>query len=252
MNSPNSVHTAVLLLAGNHPRHNDEVENLSYGLVEVNGRTLVQCTVEQLVKSGFKKILIVTGQRSKALQIVSENPAVEVMYDALFADFGSMYALRRAVSKIQFPFLLIESNILFETRLIQLAQTMAQPNGVLVSTSKQPATSILAEGINNRLLAFAPRGEESNAQQTPSLVSLGIFKISRSMFAHMLAYAVERAYTDPFLDHIDCISGIAHTVDIRMVGEKDMRWTQVGSSGDMTKALNYFYPLFIQQEEQLR
>lgn len=245
----NSVPTAVILLAGNDPRYADETERMPYGLYEVDGRTLLQCSVEQLLQTDIKRIIIVTGQRSRSLSLFAHTPGVDVVYDALFADFGSMFALRRIAPLIHtHPFVLVESALLFESSLISLINTMPYPNGVLVSPTVSPINGIVADASNDRLLALSRVSSSAETVPTNGYLSLGIFKLSRHLFAEMLAFAVQRTYTDPFLDYVECINGVASTVDIRLAFTSDYLWSRISSRPDVVWALNHLYPRILQQQ----
>ncbi|HRJ45675.1 MAG: NTP transferase domain-containing protein [Caldilineaceae bacterium] len=246
----NVISTAVLLLAGNDPRYADETEHIPYGLLEVDGRTLLQCAIDQLRQGGMKRIIIVTGQRSRSLAALSQTPGVEVIYDALFADFGSMFALRRIAPFIHsFPFLLVESTLLFESRVARLAHGMTSPNGIVVAETNKAVTGILAEATNSRLLALTRSQIPAQARSAGSYLSLGILKISRHLFAEMLAFAVQRTYTDPFLDYVECVNGVAPAVDIRLAVASTHLWSRINSRPDVDWALNHLYPRILQQQQ---
>jgi len=252
-NAP-AVNTAIILLAGNDPRYIDETERVPCGLLEVNGFTLLQFSVERLLQSGFAQIIVITGQWSRPVQNLAHLAHVKILYDALFADFGSMFALRRVASQLNsYPFVLLESGILFESRLALLAKTMPYANGVVVSNTRSRDSGLLARGVNGRLLILSnegsgpPAADASNTSQ-----ALGVYKISRPMFAEMLTYATQRTYTDPFMDYIDAINGVASTVDVHLVPAPDLLWTQIRSRPEMVWAFNHIYPRIMQQEEQAR
>ena len=229
----------------------DETERIPYGLLDVDGHTLLHSSVERLRQAGFTKIIIVSGQKSKVVSNLAETLGVQLLYDALFADFGSMFALRRLAPLLtSYPFVLVESGIFFESRLALLARTMQPANGVVVSQSVNRSGGIGVEAANNRLLTLAHYNSGSPALGTDTALSSGIYKISRAMYAEMLAFAAQQVYTKPFLDYIDCINGITPAVDIRLVSATHLLWTQVRSRAEMRWALNNLQPRTTRQEDQ--
>ncbi len=72
------------------------------------------------------------------------------------------------------------------------------------------------------------------------------------MFAHMLTFAIDRTYTDPFLDHIDCINGIAHLVDVRVVQESNLIWSHIHSRSDIAWVFRHIQPLITQRDALTR
>lgn len=249
MNGSASTTTAVILLAGNAPRYQDETERTSSALLEVNGHTLLHCAVARLLHVGFRNVLLVTGQTSKAVEAVEAMPGVKVVHDALFADLGSMFALHRAARFIpSFPFVLVESGLLFDSRLGLLARSLSQPNGALVSPSIRESGTVFAAGVNQRLLGLYAGSAQQMAQNSEICTSLGMYKISRPMFTQMLAQAASLAYTHPFLDYVECINEIATQVEISMVPVANLTWANVRNQSDAVWALKNLNPRIIQQE----
>lgn len=245
-----AVKSALILLAGNHPRHWNESEQAPFGLMEMNGCTLVGHTVDYLLAAGLQKIVIVTGLMSRSLQRLDQHSNVDVVWDPLYADFGSMFAVRQVRSLLTMPFLLIESNLLYEMRLLELAVGMGPTNGVVVSAGTTHSDRICADAVNGRLLSLFPTTKNASSPAEGELCSLGMFKISRGLFSRMLTFALDRAYTNPFLDHTECINGVAADVDIQLVQEPNLLWAQIQSRADMRWALHHIYPLIIQQDAQ--
>lgn len=245
-----AVKSALILLAGNHPRHWSESEQAPFGLMEINGCTLFGHTVDYLFSMGVTKIVIVTGRMSRSLQRLDQFPNVDVVWDPLYADFGSMYAIRQASALLRMPFLLIESNLLFERRLLELAVGIEPTNGVVVSQGRSLSQYICAEAVNERLLGLFATRDNAAHKAEGGLCSLGLFKISRDLFSRMLTYALDRAYTNPFLDHTECLNGVAADVEIQLVREPNLLWAQIQSRADMRWALHHVYPLIIQQDAQ--
>lgn len=247
-----TIESALILLAGNHPRHWDEIEQIPFGLMDFDGCTLVGNTVRRLLSMGLKKIVIVTSRMSRTLQWLDRHPNVHVAWDPLYADFGAMFAIRQVSQMLLTPFLLIESNLLYEQKLLQMAVQLEPDNAVIVSKKRSPAAAIVAQAIEGRLLNLSQAEESVSATAVPTVVSLGMFKISRKLFAHMLTYAADRSYTNPFLDHTDCINAVSSEVDIRIVQEPNLLWARIQSQMDRNWALRHIFPLIIQQDEQRR
>lgn len=249
MNGSPSTTTAVILLAGNAPRYQDETERTASALLEINGHTLLHCAVARLLHVGFRNVILVTGQTSKAVEAVEAMPGVKVVHDALFADLGSMFGLHRAARFIpSFPFVLVESGLLFDFRLGLLARSLAQTNGALVSASIRQNDAVFAVGIKQRLLGLYAGSIQQMEQNSEVFTSLGMYKISRPMFTQMLALASGLAYTHPFLDYVECINEIATQVEISMVPVPDLMWANIRNQSDAVWALNSLNPHIIQQE----
>lgn len=249
VNRRNTTTTAVLLLAGNDPRYLDETERTWCALLEVNGHSLLHCAVTRLLQVGFRNVILVTGQTTRAVQAVEQMPGVQVLYDALFADLGSMFALHKAAPLIpSYPFVLVESGLLFDSRLALLARTLPSASGALVSASSKETSTVFAAGVNQRLLGLYTGSVQEMAENAEIFASLGMYKISRQLFAQMLALAAGLAYTHPFLDYVECINEIATQSEISMAPVPDLPWTNVRNRAEAIWALQSLNPHIMRQE----
>ena len=114
-----SVTQAVILAAGSGTRIAGHIAAIPKGFIEIEGRPIIERSIEILFDEGIERVLIVTGYLSHFYEDLERKyPGVETIRNDRFRESGSMYSLYRARDSVDGSFLLLESDIVFETRAI--------------------------------------------------------------------------------------------------------------------------------------
>ena len=133
-NAPPQVRSALLLAAGLGSRLGLLTEALPKCLVSVSGVPILERLLRSLDNHGFERLVIVTGYKAGArLDYVGERfggIAVEYIVSPLFETTNNIYSLCLARQLIDEPFLLVESDVVFDEPLLE---PLLQPGRIAVS-----------------------------------------------------------------------------------------------------------------------
>ena len=111
------ITTAVILAAGLGMRLRDAFSGKPKGLLAIGGQPLVERSIQQLMAHGINDIVVVTGYLAEEYEALADvYPYVRTVHNPSYADSGSMYSLYCARDAITGPFLLLESELLYENR----------------------------------------------------------------------------------------------------------------------------------------
>ncbi len=128
------VRTALLLAAGTGSRLSPLTDSTPKCLVEVNGIPILERLIRSLRDHGFKRLVVVVGHLSEVIQdyLGSRYADIEITYIAspLYKTTNNIYSLWLAGKVIDEPFLLIESDLVFQPKLLK---PMLQPDRIAVS-----------------------------------------------------------------------------------------------------------------------
>ncbi len=131
---PSPVSTAVLLAAGSGCRLQPLTRNHPKCLTEVGGVPILERLVNALNDHGFERLIVVVGyleHRIRAFLEGCRGPlAVDYVVNARYRTTNNLYSLWLAREAIRQPFLLLESDLLFDAHLLKLLQ---QPDRMAVS-----------------------------------------------------------------------------------------------------------------------
>ncbi len=178
------VTTALLLAAGTGNRLQPFTDSMPKCLVEVNGRPILERLIDNLSDNGFKRLVIVTGYMDHCIQrFVNEyggELTIELISNPLFETTNNIYSLWLARNKIRESFLLVESDLVFESSQLE---NLLYPNKIAISHI-QPwmnGTTVTLDSIN-RVQAFGM----GSYVDSPCYKTVNIYSLSYSSWQNII------------------------------------------------------------------
>jgi choline kinase len=152
------VRTALLLAAGLGTRLGPLTEALPKCLVPVSGVPILERLVRALDSHGIERLVIVAGYRAEMIRdYLGESfggIAIEYLVSPLFATTNNSYSLWLARQLIDEPFLLLESDVVFDDHLLA---PLLEPGRIAVSAQLpwMGGTTVTLDA-NGNVKAFYP------------------------------------------------------------------------------------------------
>lgn len=116
------ITTALLLAAGAGTRLQPLTDNYPKCLTEVRGIPILRRLVSCLVDEGFRRLVVVVGYRDAQIRDFLERHSSGLAIDFVdcreYATTNNIYSLWRAREHLQEPFVLIESDLVFDSHLL--------------------------------------------------------------------------------------------------------------------------------------
>ena len=118
------ITTALLLAAGAGTRLQPLTDNCPKCLTELGGVPILGRLVSCLSAQGFTRLVVVVGYRDEQIRDYLEQYASELTIDFVdcseYATTNNIYSLWRAREHLREPFVLIESDLVFDSHLLGL------------------------------------------------------------------------------------------------------------------------------------
>jgi choline kinase len=128
------VRTALLLAAGTGSRLAPLTDEMPKCLVPVNEISILERLVDALRLHNFKRLVIVVGHQAHAIRnfLGTRAGGIEITYitSPVYKTTNNIYSLWLARKEINEPFLLIESDLVFDPEMLE---NMLQPDRIAVS-----------------------------------------------------------------------------------------------------------------------
>jgi len=129
------ISTALLLAAGTGSRLQPLTKSAPKCLTEVNEISILARLIGNLKAQGFKRLVVVTGHLGDQIQEFLKAHAGDLKIDYVFnpdyATTNNLYSLWLARQEITEPFLLVESDLVFNDKLLD---EMVYPDRMAIST----------------------------------------------------------------------------------------------------------------------
>jgi 2-aminoethylphosphonate-pyruvate transaminase len=245
-----STTKAVILAAGLGMRLRDVFTGKPKGLLTIEGISLVERSIQLLRAHGIHEIVIVTGHLAEAYEALAADyaPFVRTVHNPYYADSGSMYSLYCARTVIDAPFLLLESDLLYEARALATLLAFPAEDAMLVSGFTYSNDEMYIEARDGH---FYQMSKDRSRLQSIIGEMVGISQISAALYQQMLTYAEEYFKTSRHLHYEDgCLTAIAQQHAISICHVTDLVWTEIDNADHLARAQSRIWPQIQRQEQQ--
>ena len=202
------VSTALLLAAGAGTRLNAGAEALPKCLADVGGQSILERLLDNLRANGIRRLVIVTGYRGERIRDAADQIAGDIQVDYVdnpdYATTNNIYSLWLARAQVREPFLLIESDLVFERSLLR---AMLTPDKAAVSEILpwMNGTTVRLDGRGRRVESFDLAGSRDapGSFKTVTIYSLSLDswdKVVARLEQHILAGRINSYYEVVFFE----------------------------------------------------
>ena len=237
------VTTALLLAAGTGSRLYPLTQKAPKCLTIVNGVSILERMISNLNLHGFKRLVVVTGYLENHIRDFLGNEIrgmkIDYVFSPLYKTTNNIYSLWMAREVINEPFLLLESDIVFDQSLLgpmlysdrmAVAKMQTWMNGTSVTINQ-----------SQRVKAFLTDNADSNGEtkyKTVNIYSISLNSwhgIVKRLNKHILAGKVNGYYETVFAEMIDDGS-----LFFKAVSFDGKPWYEIDTIEDLTKAEHLF------------
>ena len=240
------IKRAVILAAGMGTRLRGEIENVPKGFLRLGPRPIIEESIDRLAAAGIRDIIIVTGYCATHYERLAAGRGglVRTVHNPRYADSGSMYSLYCARDIIDEDFLLVESDLIYESR--ALKELLAEPaaDAILLSGPTGAGDEVWVETRDGNLVAMSKDRDALTGTVAGELV--GISKISAELFALMEDIAGRAFETSLRYDYeTDCLVAAGAQRPIRCPVVADLVWSEIDDPDHLQHARERIYPRIV-------
>ena len=236
-----SVTTGVILAAGLGSRLADRTKEKPKGFIEVEGKSLIERSISNLLRAGIQKIIIGTGYLYEHFDSLREKYPIETLRNEDFSSTGSMYTLYVLRKLINHPFLLLESDLLYENHALGHLLNDSLDNIILGSGETNSGDEVFIQSSPQNQLQKMSKGRSVLKHISGELV--GITKLSVKALEAMCSFAEEEYKKGNRAMHYeDALVGIANEHQIHVKVIDDLVWCEIDDEKHLSRAVNIIYP----------
>lgn len=174
------ITTALLLAAGTGSRLLPLTKKSPKCLTLVNETSILERLIKSLNQNGFKRLVVVTGHLEECIRNYlatrAGNLTIEYVFSPLYKTTNNIYSLWMARKTIHEPFLLIESDLVFDPSLLT---EMVYPDRIAIAGMKPWLNgSTVTIDASNTINAF--HGDAANGSGPIRYKTVNIYSLSLS------------------------------------------------------------------------
>ena len=251
--------TAVILAAGLGMRLRSVIGEVPKGLLEIQGSGLLERSIQLLSSCGIAKFFVVTGFQHQILEgrlreQVSEIP-IDFVHNYQYASSGSMESLATMKNQVQEDFLLLESDLIYERRALELLLESDQADTVLTSgqTNSKDEVWIYGdprsperESLETGRVRYINKQPSSQFALRGELV--GISWLSAGLFEAMCDYHAANKPRTLQYHYEENISDLSTEHQISYLKIPDLVWAEIDTESHYRRVLNEVCPRLLTRE----
>jgi len=180
----NRISTALLLAAGTGTRLRPLTRNAPKCLTEVSGRPILDRLIHTLRAKGIDRLVVVLGHQGNQIREFLRHKAGDMQVDYVFnpeyRTTNNLYSLWLARQQIHEPFLLVESDLVFDASMLD---DLLYPDRIAISRLRPWMNgTTVALGSGNQVAAFHP---DCNNADTPRYKTVNLYSLSLNTWRAM-------------------------------------------------------------------
>jgi 2-aminoethylphosphonate-pyruvate transaminase len=241
------IKQAIIVAAGLGTRLKEKTVSMPKGFLELNGIAIVEWSVQKLLACGIEKIIIGTGHCAEAYnKLAKKYPAIQTVYSAEYETTGSMATLSVCAPYVTEDFLLLESDLIYDSIGLSVLCNDIHENVILASGATNSGDEVYLEAANGSFLKALSKNKSELASTYGELV--GITKISPALLAAMCAYNEKKRAEYPKLDYERAIMACTdkHQVFIRKI--EYYAWREIDDDSHLEMARREILPRILENE----
>ena len=238
-----AVTQALILAAGRGVRMGPRGQSIPKGFIEVGGQTLVARSLARLARAGVRDVIIVTGHLADFYEQLPSvaGVAVTTLHNPQFAEKGSFESLHLGLAAMRGPFLLLESDIIYEPR--ALATVLASDHESVILTSGPTGAGdevyVWADEAGGAHRFRGMSKQRASHADVPFGELVGISKISAALARELVAHAHQ---AKPDSDYESSVVRAAGDTAIGCLRVDDLLWGEIDDEAMLARVEARLWP----------
>ena len=240
------IKQAVILAGGLGLRLKEKTALIPKGFLELSEKKIVEWSIQKLINSGIEKIIIGTGYCAEMYdELAKKYPAIQTVFNADYEKTGSMATLGICAPFITKDFLLLESDLIYDSIGLTVICNDIHENVILASGATNSGDEVYIEADDFFLKAVSKKkGELSSIYGE----LVGICKLTPAVLQRMCSYAQERRIESPKLDYEHAIAACTDKYEVFVRKIEYYAWREIDDDHHLKIAETEIMPRILENE----
>jgi 2-aminoethylphosphonate-pyruvate transaminase len=232
---------AIILAAGRGRRLGVLGEEIPKGFINIGGRTLIERSIDELREAGVQRVRIVTGHLSHCYENLATRigGAIELAHNPAYATTGSLSSLLCA-GPIDEPYLLVESDLLYESRAPRLLMQAPDTDLLLASGATGSGDEVYVAAEDGRLTDLSKDLATLRGSRVGEFV--GLTRLSPALHAEVVACAPDLLATGRPVDYETGLVMASRRHPLPVLVIPDLLWTEIDDEHHLARAVERVAP----------
>lgn len=232
---------AVILAAGMGTRLRNVCNNKPKGFIQIGKKPIIEESIEKLLKNNIREIIIATGYLSQFYEDLSKKyTCIKTIKNEKYSISGSMYSLYCARKLIDDDFLIIESDLIYDSMALKKIISFPESDVILISGFTNASDEVFVETKNNTLINMS---KDKSILKNITGEFVGISKISMDLYKEMIKTFEEQFKNNLLVDYeVDGLVCMAKAKKIYCCKIENLLWGEIDDYHQYIRAKEDVYP----------
>jgi 2-aminoethylphosphonate-pyruvate transaminase len=231
-----NITQAVILAAGMGVRLKELNRGIPKGFISLaDNIPIIEHSIEALLACGISDIIIVTGFMDEHYEnLRSRYPQIKTVRNEKFSETGTMYSLWCARKLLNTDFILLESDLIFETRAIRELLESPVKNLLLITGKTEAGDEVYVAADGGRVKQIS-----KDKQVLGSIVGefVGVSRLSYDFYLKLIRIAEESFESDLKVSYdMDCFVTVADKTPLGFLKIDNLLWAEIDDALQLKRA----------------
>jgi 2-aminoethylphosphonate-pyruvate transaminase len=231
-----NITQAVILAAGMGVRLKELNRGIPKGFISLaDDVPIIEHSIEALLACGISDIIIVTGFMNEYYEnLRSKYPQIKTVRNEKFSETGTMYSLWCARKLINTDFILLESDLIFETRAISELLESPVKNSLLITGKTEAGDEVYVEADGDSVKQIS-----KDKKVLGSIVGefIGVCRLSYAFYLKLIPIAEESFESDLKVSYdMDCFVTAADKTPLGFLKIENLLWAEIDDALQLKRA----------------
>ena len=231
-----NITQAVILAAGMGVRLKELNRGIPKGFISLaDNIPIIEHSIEALLACGISDIIIVTGFMDEHYEnLRSRYPQIKTVRNEKFSETGTMYSLWCARKLLNTDFILLESDLIFETRAIRELLESPVKNLLLITGKTEAGDEVYVAADGDRVTQIS-----KDKKVLDSIVGefIGVSRLSYDFYLKLIRIAEESFESDLKVSYdMDCFVTVADKTPLGFLKIDNLLWAEIDDALQLKRA----------------
>ncbi len=239
---------AVILAAGKGTRLKAKTDTLPKAMIEIEGKPLLEYSLDALAQSGLSDVIIVVGFRHETItrRFGNQYRGLKIRYveNDQYAVSGSMYSLSLVQDIIADEILLLESDLLYEPHALCRLLDNEYPNSILVAGMSGSGDEVYICTNEKQEIIELGKNISDISRQSAIGELAGISRFHRS-FLELVFTTARKDFRNGEMNfhYEECVFRTSRqSIPIHAVTATELAWVEIDTAADLQRARDLIFP----------
>lgn len=239
---------AVIMAAGLGSRLKERTENMPKGFIPLGGMPMIEQSVRKLIYSGVQEIIIGTGHHSEWYDRLAEKyPCIRTVFNENYKETGSMGTLAVCAPYVKGDFLLLESDLLYDSIGLNVLINENKHDVILASGPTKSGDEVYLQTDSSMILTKHSKKRSEISEIAGELT--GLTKLSKNTLERMVAYMQSHLEDQPKMEYEVAMTAVSNEgpgIYVRKV--EYYTWCEVDDDMQLERATTIIQPRIMENE----